>query len=111
MDHKCKIPVRTDDEKRIAMTEIFDLIAGTDTGAIIAGAIAVRNDTTRNLVNNTMAFFEEYGTEYYKARKLGVGWQALITAVWAIFVGCITFCCFRGRFNPKLGYVEKIKEL
>jgi hypothetical protein len=25
--------------------------------------------------------------------------------------GLITFCCLRGRFNPKLGYFDKIKEV
>ena len=43
-DKGCKIPERHDNEPRLAMTEIFDMIAGTDTGAIIAGAIAVRKD-------------------------------------------------------------------
>jgi predicted acylesterase/phospholipase RssA len=43
------------------MTEIFDMIAGTDTGAIIAGAISVRKETTKNinLVKDTMDFFEK----------------------------------------------------
>jgi patatin-like phospholipase/acyl hydrolase len=39
------------------MTELFDLIAGTDTGAIIAGSLAVKSEINNNLVENSMKFF------------------------------------------------------
>ena len=42
-EYECQTSEKAEQHHRIAMTEIFDLIAGTDTGAIIAGSIAVRN--------------------------------------------------------------------
>jgi hypothetical protein len=57
--NNCVIGDRKED--RIAMTELFDLIAGTDTGAIIGGQIAVlNNDQDDNLVQKSMDFFENY---------------------------------------------------
>lgn len=44
IEHECEIPIRPDGQERLAMTELFDLIAGTDTGAIIGGSIAVKSD-------------------------------------------------------------------
>ena len=45
-DYGCDIPDYGDE--RLAMTEIFDLIAGTDTGAIIAGSIAYKDPSKSN---------------------------------------------------------------
>lgn len=42
-DYQC---IDENPEQRLAMTEIFDLIAGTDTGAIIAGQIAYNNPSS-----------------------------------------------------------------
>ena len=59
------------------MTEIFDLIAGTDTGAIIAGSIAKNkpdSDESRNLVKPSLDFFADNGEDYYKSRTLGAWW-------------------------------------
>ena len=109
-DYDCIPP---NDDERLAMTEIFDIIAGTDTGAIIAGSIAYNdpNSDEINYVSKAMNFFEEHGEEYYKARKLGAGWQIMITSIFSLFCGCICFCCLRNKYNPKPDYFNKIKEV
>lgn len=43
---KCKVTKAEENKERIAMTELFDYISGSDTGAIIAGSLLLKNTDT-----------------------------------------------------------------
>jgi hypothetical protein len=42
--HKCKVTDAEKENEKIAMTDLFDYITGADTGAIIAGAMLMKNN-------------------------------------------------------------------
>jgi patatin-like phospholipase/acyl hydrolase len=57
------IPQR--DSERIAMTELFDLIAGSETGAIIASTLVLPNDDKTSTQKNK--YFASTSQEWFKA--------------------------------------------
>ena len=64
------------DNKKIAMPELFDIIAGTETGAIIGSSLVIPGNNTkdeylvRNFADASKNFFEEYSSELYVSQKL-----------------------------------------
>ena len=54
------------------MPEIFDIIAGTDTGAIIGGSLVIKGDNgmPKYSASKTMEFFEEAGAKIYTPNSL-----------------------------------------
>jgi uncharacterized membrane protein YsdA (DUF1294 family) len=84
-------------DERIAMYELFDMIAGSETGAIIASTLVVPNDdksaTQKNKYWATKAveFFMQNTDTLYVDSSTSVGLKFFITAIFLIFFGAISF--------------------
>ena len=96
--------------QRIAMPELFDLIAGTETGAIIGSSLVVPGDgkTPESLVKNyaeeSMTFFKDYSSDLYVAQTLNFWQNSLVTIVFAAIVGFLVYLCLRKKY-----YVDPYK--
>lgn len=83
------------DEKRIQISEMFDMVAGSETGAIIATTLAVKNvnETTKeykfpakNFANVPLKWFEDNVDTLYKDRKMGGGTEFVLIVIFVIFI-------------------------
>lgn len=101
---KCLTP-RPDE--RIAMHELFDMIAGSETGAIIASTLVVPNDDPNAAQKNkywatkSVEFFMETTDELYVDSGTSVGLKILITALFLIFFGAVTYKLAEYYFKHK----------
>lgn len=81
---KC-IPKR--DEERLSMTELFDIIAGSETGAIIAATLVIPNDDpeTKDTIKykydsrKAIEFFDDYVDVIYTDYKMPIIVKLLCT--------------------------------
>ena len=75
------------ENQRIAMPELFDVIAGTETGAIIGASLVIPGNGTspeglvKNYAEVSKHFFKEYASKLYVAQELNFWENALVTAV------------------------------
>lgn len=102
------------------MPELFDMIAGSDTGAIIASTLVVPKqpgtDESKDWKINqfwaksSMEFFMS-NSELWESTSLSIWWQLLITILLSVSMGSICFMCIRRKLNPRPGIVKKINSL
>ena len=106
---------------KIAMHELFDFIAGSGTGAIIAGSLVVPNpkylegedqfQQNANFANKSAEFFQKYGSQLYISQSIGVGWQILITVIFSALISLWVFACIRAKRKQKPGYTAVTNDL
>lgn len=89
---------------KISMTELFDLIAGSETGAIIASTLTLKNDKAgqqknRFFANKAIEYFEATADSLYKDNKMPTWGVVLITTLASILVGIPVFLGFERCFN------------
>ena len=84
-------------DERIAMHELFDMIAGSETGAIIASTLVVPHDDpsskqkNKYFANKAVEFFMENTDTLYIDSATSAGLKVLITAIFLIFFGAVTY--------------------
>ena len=87
------------------MTELFDMIAGSETGAIIASTLTLKNSDAasqqknRFFANKAIEYFEETADSLYKDNKMPTWGVVLITTLASILVGIPVFLGFERCFN------------
>lgn len=92
------------------MPELFDVIAGTETGAIIGASLVIPGNGTsaEGLVKNyaaaSMEFFKEYSSDLYVAQELNFWQNALVTAGFAALLSFSVFGCLRRKY-----YIDPVK--
>ena len=55
----------TRDSKKVAMHELFDMISGSETGALIASFLVVPNDNAETKDIQANKFFAENATDFF----------------------------------------------
>ena len=92
------------ENQRIAMPELFDVIAGTETGAIIGASLVIPGNGTspeglvKNYAEVSKHFFKEYASKLYVAQELNFWENALVTAVFAALLSFSVFWCLRKKY-------------
>ena len=118
-DNYC-IPER--DSSRIAMPELFDMISGSESGAIIASSLMIPNDNAnpdsngnvqinKYFANTTSNFYATKSKELYIDQSLPQYAQWLITIAAIVIDSALVYICLHHKFKPKDGYEEKIEQL
>ena len=92
------------------MTELFDLIAGSETGAIIATTLALPTSKTDNkprfYADTSTKWFEEHVDTLYHDKNISVFINALITILLALAGGYAVFIIF-----DKCYHYEEFEEI
>lgn len=118
-DNYC-IPKR--DSGRIAMPELFDMISGSESGAIIGSSLMIPNDNktpdsngniqiNKYFASTSSNFYEDKAAELYIDQHLSMFWQLLITLSAIIIDSALVWYCLHLKFKPAEGYEEKIEQL
>jgi hypothetical protein len=72
------------------MQELFHMITGTSTGAILAGTLAVKNDPASNssyYASDVVDFFMNDGPEIFQDRKINYGLLGIIVVISGLIIG------------------------
>lgn len=103
------------------MHELFDLISGSETGALLAGTLVLpanktqleKNPNQKNALfaNASMEYFKENAQYLYKSQTLEWYWSALIVAIFVIIFSLLTFYFLSKYLNPKKGYEKSCNHL
>lgn len=84
-------------EERIAISELFDMIAGSETGAIIASSLAVKNKDTSvdrknaHYADTAFKFFYDYGDVLYRDAFIGTGTWSCFTIIFTLLGAFLGF--------------------
>lgn len=81
---------------RVSMTELFDMIAGSETGAIIGAALNIKDENTgksKFYANDLMKWFEANSDTLYRDSQMPV---ILKIAICVVFIGVICTLVFLG---------------
>ena len=90
------------------MTELYDVIAGSETGAIIAGALVIPSDPAGNSKHqnkqwaaDAMAYYKEFTEELYSSQSLAWYESLWIMIVCMVLCGLLVSWCAGKKLNPK----------
>lgn len=91
------IPKR--DSEKIAMHELFDFIAGSETGSIIGSTLVIKNNDTSTVATQENMYFADTATKWfldndnalYHNPKLSFWWGAPIALVLALLVSWASY--------------------
>lgn len=81
---KYNIPPR--DSQRISMTELFDLIAGSETGAIIGANLAIPNDDPDTKATQKNKYFADHSVDFFEKNQQALYHDAKTPVVTKIIV-------------------------
>ena len=87
------------ESEKIAMPELFDMIAGSETGAIIASSLLLKNDDPVTMATQPNKFFANKSMEYfvnnvdilYKDSQMPFFMKALITIFTIVVVSSLSY--------------------
>lgn len=102
---------------RVPMNELFDMVAGSETGAIIAGILAEPKEAGSTKAKHTAAKAVEYFTDntdtFYRNSELGAGWKVFIYILGLIIFGTAAYFSAYYYFNrgKKSTRIESIRTL
>ena len=103
--------------EKIAMPELFDIIAGTETGAIIAGSLVIPGENTSEddfvamYAHNSKEFYRHQSKNLFVSQELSFWWNILISAVFASLLSVLTFACLRKYFKIDVRKVKHLSEV
>lgn len=85
---KCNAEIAKRETQRVSIHEMFDMVAGSETGAIIASSLVVKKkDGTHNSAQAAVDFFKKHVDVLYRDAGFTQGWQNFLMAIIMIF-GC-----------------------
>ena len=97
------------------MVEFFDMLAGSETGAILASTLTIKNnDPKKNQINKYFAdtvvkFFDDNLDSIYKDNDFDYWVYMLIICISMTFFGVISYFITQKIFNIK-GFEDQYKE-
>lgn len=97
------------------MVELFDMLAGSETGAILASTLTIKNnDPKKNQINKYFAdtvvkFFDDNLDSIYKDNDFDYWVYMLIICISMTFFGVISYFITQKIFNIK-GFEYQYKE-
>lgn len=105
------------ESEKIAMPELFDIIAGTETGAIIAGSLVLpgkntsENDFVAMYAENSKEFYRQHSKNLFVSQEVGFWWNLLISVVFASLLAMLIFICLRKYFKIDPRKVKHLSEV
>ena len=102
---------------KVAMPELFDMIAGSDTGAIIGGNLIIPNpdqsssQINANFADKTTKFFLDYHSQLYVGKTMPFFWKLIITLFFTVGTTFLVNKGLKWRYGTKQSYEEKIDRL
>lgn len=101
------------------MPELFDMIAGSETGALIASSLVVPNlDPATNATqinkfwaNDTSEYFKINAASLYVDQKMPWITNLIILVIAITLVSSLTYYCFERKYKVKKGYLETMEKL
>ena len=82
------------EEKKIAMPELFDMIAGSETGAIIATSLVLPSDgdskKPKYYATESLKWFRENVDVLYVDKQMSAWLKVVLIVVALLFFGCLT---------------------
>jgi len=97
--NKDKCPnLKQNSEKRVPMVQIFDLITGSESGALIAGTLVTGDDN--GSVRRVKEFFQ-YAGSYYKESDFPEWIRVFLTLFFLIFTSILIFFHQDKQINEK----------
>ena len=89
------------------MTELFDMIAGSETGAIIASTLVLKNDDPKTMaiqknkffVSEAMDYFKENVDVIYQDKRMPFFLKALVTVFAIVFITSFAFLYTEKQYN------------
>lgn len=116
VEGKCTIGER--ETKKISMVELFDMIAGSETGSIIATAISVEHEnqgpnvkqTNKYFADSAVKFFEEEVDVLYHNLKVSFAFQFLIWFI-VLVIPCAFIFNWVEKKCIKEGFEEELEGL
>ena len=104
------------DEGRIAMHELFDFIAGSETGGIIASTLVIPNDDESSLQKNkyfatkSLKFFEDNVDKIWVDQKVPVTTRLLIIGIIISLICGGVFYLTNNYFKYE-GFEDRVEQL
>jgi len=104
-------------DHRIPMHKLFDMVAGSETGAIIAAILAQPKEKgskeAKFNASRSIDYFEANTNELYRNSELGAGWKAFIYIFGIIIFGTATYFSAYYYFNRRKpsARIEAIRQL
>jgi hypothetical protein len=106
-------------DEKVAMPELFDMIAGSETGALIGSILVQPNEdisTNATQVNKYWAsyassmFWDESG-KLYVDQDMPFFIRLLILCIFMSLISGLVYYCFHRKYRLKPGYEDKIEQL
>jgi len=88
------------------MHELFDMVAGTSSGSIVAAGVSFPSkDKTAMSGADISAFIEKHGEALFERQSLLWGLHIAFWVIIALFFACIGYWLGKRRYdNPKIDY-------
>jgi len=100
------------------MAELYDVIAGSETGALIAGSLVIPadKDSSENYINkywgsDSIKHFKENSLKLYSSQNLEWYWSFLIIIINMIAIVILAWYCSGKKLNPKRKQAEILLDL
>jgi len=101
------------------MPEIFDMIAGSETGAMIASSLVIPNDNpltkdtqiNKYFADTTSSFFWNFASSLYVDQEMPWLLNLMIKSICIALISGVTYYCLHRKYKLKPGYQEKIDNL
>jgi hypothetical protein len=100
------LPAYAAKHKKLHVTDLFDMLAGTSTGSIMTGLLGVPtkkgSKEARYFINETINLYKHNGTQLFKSSILNNAWSLAIGITAALILGsAIYFYCRHALENKK----------
>ena len=100
------------------MPELFDIIAGTETGAMIAGSLVIpgkntssEDDLVEMYAENAKEMFRSQHTHLFVSKDLSFWWSLWVSGTFACLLGLLIYMCLRKFFKINVRKVKHLSEV
>ena len=106
-NEECAKKIQPRESGKISMVELFDMLAGSETGAILASTLAIKNDdaklnqANKYFADKVVSFFDENMDTIYKDKDFDAWVYILIICISMVFFGVISYFLTQKIFNIK----------
>ena len=97
--------------KKIHMSELFQLVAGTSSGSIVAAGVSYGDAGVPSLwASDIVAFFKKHGADLFVQHSLSTGLHILFAVMFALTFACVGYWAGKRRYDSPR-YVNAFENL